>query len=273
MSPEGDPLPCIENPADGTQIPLRDVGRGEVLLLLHGWTLDHRSFSAQEPLAAHCRLVSMDRRGAGQSTAPPDLGAETGDLLAVIDHLGVERVHLLGVSQGARVALRFAALHPERLQSLILQGAAVDGFVPPVEDDSGIPLDEYTELARSGDLATLRQRWLAHPLMSSETLTASQQAELESMVNAYQGRDLLAGAPAASAIPNLLQRLAAFSSPVLIISGERETAARQAHAEKLLHTLPHAQERVLADCGHLGNFSQPEVYNRTVLEFIAGQTR
>jgi pimeloyl-ACP methyl ester carboxylesterase len=57
-------------------IKLHVSGSGEVLLLVHGWTLDHRSFAAQAPLADDYRLVSFDRRGCGVSTAAPDLGAE-----------------------------------------------------------------------------------------------------------------------------------------------------------------------------------------------------
>jgi pimeloyl-ACP methyl ester carboxylesterase len=254
--------------ADGTHIPLYVSGAGEVLLLVHGWTLDHRSFAAQAPLADDYRLVSFDRRGCGVSTAAPDLGAETADIAAIVAALGADRVHLLGVSQGARVALRFAATHPGQLRSLILQGAAVDGYTPPMEDSSGIPLAEYAALARQGRLDELRARWLAHPLMRSESLGAAQQRALEDMVAGYHGRDLLRATPAATAIPDLTERLKTLDVPTLLISGERETAARRAHAQKLLDTLPRAREVVLADCGHLSNFSRPRAYNATVREFL-----
>jgi pimeloyl-ACP methyl ester carboxylesterase len=269
MSPEAAPLPTITNPRDGTKIPLRVTGAGEPLLLVHGWTLDHRAFDPQDPLAGRLRLMSLDRRGAGQSTAAPDLGAETDDLLAILDVLEMPRAHLLGVSQGARVALRFAALHPERLRSLILQGAALDGFQPALEDTSGVPLAHYADLARRGEMATLRAEWLAHPLMSSETLSGEQQQALEEMVADYSGDDLRSELPAASAIPDLEARLRALSVPTLVITGERETAARRAHAQRLVEIIPGAREAVLPDCGHLSNFSRPEAYNRAVLEFIA----
>lgn len=254
--------------ADGTAIVLHRAGTGEVLLLVHGWTLDHRSFAAQLPLAEQFQLLRFDRRGFGESTAKPDLGAETADIDAIIDRLGVERVHLLGVSQGARVALRYAALRPERLRSLILQGPAVDGFVPPMEDSSGIPLADYMALAEQGELDELRRRWLAHPLMSSETLNADQTADLREMVAGYRGLDLLAGTPAASAIPGLLETLGTLDLPTLLLTGERETEARRAHCARLAEVMRDVREVVLPGCGHLSNYSQPRAYNRAVSEFI-----
>lgn len=258
------------SPVDGTRIPYRASGAGPVLLLVHGWTLDSRSFTAQAPLSNSYRLVSFDRRGCGQSDAGPDLGAETADINALVDALEVDSVHLLGVSQGARVALRYAALHPTRLRSLILQGPAVDGFVPPMEDSSGIPLGDYMNLAREGRIEELRERWLAHPLMSSETLDAEQSEQLRTMVKAYHGRDLLAGTPAASAIPELLETLGSLDLPTLLVTGERETAARRAHCAKLAEVMRDVREVVIPDCGHLSNFSQPTAYNAAVSAFLEG---
>jgi pimeloyl-ACP methyl ester carboxylesterase len=257
---------------DGTAIKLHTSGSGETLLLIHGWTLDRRSFAAQGALAERFRIVSFDRRGFGESGAAPDLGAETGDIDAIIDALNVDSLHLLGVSQGARVALRYAAQRPQRVRSLILQGPAVDGYVPPMEDSSGIPLADYMALAARGELDELRQRWLAHPLMNSETLSSAQSASLQEMVNAYRGSDLLAGTPAASAIPDLLERLGSLDLPTLLITGERETAARQAHCARLAEVMRDVREVVLPDCGHLSNYSQPQAYNRAVDEFVGSLT-
>lgn len=265
MNPEF--LYC-ENPLDGTRIPYQERGAGPVLLLVHGWTLDSRSFEPQYPLADSYRLVTFDRRGCGRSTADPDLGAETGDIDALINMLDVDAVHLLGVSQGARVALRYAAVRLQRVQSLILQGPAVDGYVPPMEDSSGIPLADYMALAQLGKLDELRTRWLAHPLMNSETLSDEQAATLRRIVADYRGLDLLDGTPAATAIPHLLETLASLDLPTLLITGERETDARRAHCEKLAGTMRDVREVVLPNCGHLSNFSQPEAYNAAVREFL-----
>jgi pimeloyl-ACP methyl ester carboxylesterase len=217
-------------------------------------------------LAAEFQLVTFDRRGCGESSAAPNLGAELGDIDAVIDSIESDSVHLLGVSQGARIALRYAAAKPERLRSLILQGAVVDGYVAPVEDEGAIPLAHYADLISNGELTRMQNEWLAHPLMASDTLDPEQKIALENMVHGYRGQDLLAAAGPAPA--PILEQLAGLTTPTLIITGERETDARKAHAEKLRQTMPHARETTLARCGHLSNLSRPEAYNLLVKRFI-----
>ncbi|EED32112.1 3-oxoadipate enol-lactone hydrolase [gamma proteobacterium NOR5-3] len=257
----------IQNPEDGAAIRLHECGSGEVLLLVHGWTLDYSSFDSQLPLAEHYRLVTYDRRGFGESAAAPNLGAEPGDIDTIIDSLGVERVHLLGVSQGARIALRYAAAKPERLLSLILQGAVVDGYTAPVEDEGAIPLGHYAELVAQGKLSQMQDEWLAHPLMSSDTLDDRQRAALEHSVRGYGGQDLLS-APSGPAPPAILKQLANMATPTLIITGERETDARKAHAQQLRLSMPNAREMTLPRCGHLSNLSRADAYNTITKRFL-----
>ena len=82
------------------------------MLLLHGWSLDRRAWAPQIPLAERHRLVLIDRRGFGRSAAPPDLAAETLDLLALCERLELDRPILVGMSQGGRIALHAAFKAP-----------------------------------------------------------------------------------------------------------------------------------------------------------------
>lgn len=256
--------------ADGTPLTVHVAGSGPTLLMLHGWTLDHSSFDAQLPLARDYRLARFDRRGFGASAAAPDLGAEIGDIDAVIDALDTRSVHLLGVSQGARLAVRYAAARAGRLQSLIVQGVVVDDFTPDVDDDAPIPLAHYAELVSAGDLKAMHREWLAHPMMSRDPLTAAQQHELEAMVARYSGRDLLPAAGRVDQVPATLDALRRVAVPTLIITGEFEGAARKAHAAHLRAILPDAREVVLEGCGHLSNFSRPDAYNELLWRFLKG---
>ncbi|WP_439101337.1 alpha/beta fold hydrolase [Congregibacter sp.] len=269
MSPEENSWTArrVANTADGTQIPVYECGEGETLLLVHGWTLDHSSFNAQLPLASDYRLVCFDRRGAGRSAALPNLGAEVSDINSIIDSLACDRVHLLGVSQGARIALRFAAEFFDRLQSLTVQGVVVDGYTAPVEDEGAIPLGHYVELVRNGELGKMHSEWLAHPLMSSDALELPAKEALEHVVRSYRGDDLRVSAVPQTAVA-VLERLENVPTATLVITGERETAARKAHAAKLCDIMPCAQEVTLTRCGHLSNLSRPEAYNAVLKRFI-----
>lgn len=255
--------------ADGTPLSVHVAGSGPTLLMLHGWTLDYRSFDAQLPLARDYRLARFDRRGFGESAAAPDLGAEIGDIDTVIDALDTGSVHLLGVSQGARLAVRYAAARPGRLESLIVQGVVLDDYTPEADDDAPIPLAHYADLLGSGDVDTMRREWLAHPMMNSDPLTQAQQHELEAMVARYQGRDLLPAAGRVEQVPATLDALRSLAVPTLIITGEFEGAARKDHAACLGRTLPDAQEVVLVGCGHLSNISRPDAYNDVLTRFLS----
>ena len=96
------------------------------LILLHGNGEDHTYFVKQIPaFSPHFRLVLMDTRGQGQSTGGDgelNFSVFAADLLALMDHLQIAKAHLLGFSDGGNLALTFALAHPERVQSLILNG-------------------------------------------------------------------------------------------------------------------------------------------------------
>ena len=117
---------------DGGRLFLRHEGEGVPLLLMHGWTLDQRMFQPQVPrLSERFHVISFDRRGFGRSDATPDLDLELDDLDRIADALSLDTLHLLGMSQGGRLAMRYAVTRPQRLRSLVLQGAVVDGLDIP----------------------------------------------------------------------------------------------------------------------------------------------
>jgi pimeloyl-ACP methyl ester carboxylesterase len=79
-----------------------------------------------EKFSQFCRLIRFDKRGTGLSDRPTKMATleeRTDDIRAVLDAVGIERAHLFGGSEGGSMASMFAAMHPERTQSLIIWGA------------------------------------------------------------------------------------------------------------------------------------------------------
>ena len=260
---------------DGGRLFVAIDGGGPPLLMLHGWTLDHRAFAPQTAeLSRHLTTIAPDRRGFGRSTAPPGLVAEIDDIDRILDALGLDDVHLLGMSQGARVALRYAALRPPRLRSLIVQGAVVDGLTAEADDPERIPLTRYIALAEAGRLDALREAWLAHPMMSLAGVDANAAALVHDIVAGYQGRDLVGGGEGRYDVAvDVPERLRSFDAPALIITGAAETATRRAHAAALETLLPAATRIEFDDAGHLCNLSSPDTYNEAVLGFVQAVER
>ena len=112
---------------DSIQLHFLQRGEGEPLLLLHGNGEDSSYFESQlEFFSRDHRVMALDTRGHGRSprgSAPFTFDTFARDLLDFLDREGLEKVHLLGFSDGGNIALTFALRHQERLLSLILNGA------------------------------------------------------------------------------------------------------------------------------------------------------
>ena len=245
------------------------TGSGQPLLLIHGWAMDRRIFTLQVPaLSQEMRVITFDRRGFGRSEAPPGLNRELDDIDGLLDELVGEPVHLLGMSQGGRIALRYAITRPHRLRSLILQGALVDGLPADDTDNERIPVGEYAALMRQGNIGEIRRHWRQHPMMDVGKNDVANNALLEAMLQDYSGADLLDYGSESYSFPgNVLDAAAKLSLPALILTGARETAARSRHAATLAATIPGALEVVLEESGHLSNLAEPDVYNQAVIAF------
>ena len=113
------------------RIHFTDEGSGPPVVLIHGFAvnadLNWRLPKITQALAADFRVVSMDTRGHGLSGKPHDPAAYgvamVGDVVNVLDHLGLERAHVVGYSLGGFIALKMATLHPDRLLSASVLGA------------------------------------------------------------------------------------------------------------------------------------------------------
>ncbi|UUL83681.1 alpha/beta fold hydrolase [Sphingomonas qomolangmaensis] len=256
-----DVLPPVDAIAvDDGDLHVAIAGAGITLVLLHGWTLDHRCWLPQLPLAGQARLVLPDRRGCGRSTAPSRLAEEWRD----IDRLaGRERFVLVGLSQGASVALDYARRRPDRLRALVLVGAPLAALTPREDEDEALPHAQYAALVRDGAIAAMRRGWADHVLLRRTPRAAPL---VEAMLGDYDGRDLLAPpAPIAIAADDI----AALPMPVLAIVGSDDTAWRRRVADFIAATAPQGEVRRIAGAGHLCNLDNPARFNAVLADFLA----
>lgn len=245
------------------------TGNGPPLLAIHGWPLDHRVFEPQvSGLSSSLKVIAYDRRGFGKSEAPADLRLEVDDIDRILDALELPSVHLLGMSQGGRIALRYAVTHRHRLRSLILQGAVIDGLYveEPVSDQ--IPMTAYSALAKSGRLDDVRRLWLRHPIMQLGAGFDAASDLLQRILASYAGADLVDFDPNRYHFSaDVLTALSALNVPTLLLTGAQETRARKRHADEIESRVADCTRVQLANSGHLGNLTEPERYNRAVREF------
>jgi pimeloyl-ACP methyl ester carboxylesterase len=132
-------VPYVEN--DGVRIHYQVEGEGPPLFLHTGFTvgmLAWYEWGYVDALKDHYRLVLIDPRGHGKSDKPHDSAAyqaahRVGDVVAILDDLGVARTHYLGYSMGGRIGFEVAQLAPSRLLSLMIGGATPDATVNQAE--------------------------------------------------------------------------------------------------------------------------------------------
>jgi pimeloyl-ACP methyl ester carboxylesterase len=253
----------------GIRLRFRDEGEGPAVILLHGWTFNLEMWDLQvAALRDEFRLVRIDRRGHGFSGGVSDSEQDAADIATLCRHLKLKSVALLGMSQGARGALRFASREPRQVTALILDG-------PPNLDkhaiDEEVPMQHFRELVRKGGLAAFRQEWSNHALVQLCTEAAPLQRQVHAMIARYPGRELLDPAAAGTAAAPLSLNL--IRAPTLVLSGAYDLPSRLQSARNLCAQLPVAEHVVIPDAGHLINLDQPALYSKLCRVFLMRHVR
>ncbi len=252
--------------ADGARLRCRAEGEGDAVLMLHGWTLDLDVWEAQaEALRTSFQVIRFDRRGFGRSSGQPSIGHDISDIAAVCAHYGLERVALVGMSQGCRGVLGFACEHPGAVSCIVLDG-------PPEFDSSiigaNVSLAPFRELVRARGLSAFREQWLQHPLMQLRTRDTATRELLQQIVERYPGADLSEAAVDAPP-PDLSAGIDSLGVAALVITGEHDLPGRVRSADNLARRLPAGERAVIPGSGHLASLDNPAGYNRQLAGFLA----
>jgi 3-oxoadipate enol-lactonase len=221
-------------------------------------------WDAQHPLGADFSLLLYDHRGLGESPAPPgpysveDLG---GDVVALLDKLGVASASFCGVSLGGMVGLWLAAHHPERVNSVVAMSA-----LSRLE-----PASRYFDRA-----AAVRARGIA-PIASSvvarwftERFAAEHPAILAGFTTALgaMSAEGYAGCCEALATCDLRADIQRIVTPTLIIAGAEDPIVPAASAAMFSASFRDGGVAVVPDAAHLVNVEQPDIVNHLVLEHL-----
>jgi pimeloyl-ACP methyl ester carboxylesterase len=256
-------------PLDGT-LAGEVGGSGPPLLLIHGWALDRRMWAQQRrAFRGHFTTVSYDRRGFGQSTCAAGFEQEVDDIDAILHALQIPQAALLGMSQGGRVALRYALARPAAVSALILHGAPFEPTAPPMGDAAHLPVRDYAALLEGGQLSAVHAALAAHPLMHVPEGQARARASIARMIEGYRGEDLLLQPnPAGAGYSDVRDRLSAITVPTLVLTGDTETPWLVTAADRLAAALPQATRAVVRGGGHMINMTAPRAYNRAVIAWL-----
>lgn len=245
-------------PVDGGALHGEVVGAGDVVLLLHAGPVDSRVWDrVLAELAATHRVVRYDARGSGRSSQPLAPFSFVDDLVAVLDHLGIERAVLVGQSLGGMVAVDAALAHPERVGGLVLVGAGLSGYLWPE-----IPqLAALDEALAAGDVeqAAAIQLGLWAPLRSDPEADALiGQMIRDKLVRQRQPRTPPRQGAAA------FGRLEEVGVPTVVVVGEADHPVIHAVADLLASSIPGARKVVVGGADHMLPLRAPAELARLV---------
>jgi pimeloyl-ACP methyl ester carboxylesterase len=207
-------------------------------------------------------VVRYDVRGYGRSDAPDGSPyARTDDQMALMEHLGIARAHILGLSMGGMLAVDFALAYPQATRTLIAVDSALSGYRWSRDWRA-----RWHAMADSRDVGTAKRMWLAHPLFAPANEQPAVAAALAQMVADYSGFHFFHedGGRSTDAFSALEQ----IRVPVLVITGERDLQDFHAVAD-LLATRARACKIVIPGAGHMSPMEAPAAFNRAVLDFLA----
>lgn len=258
----------------GVRLHLRDEGSraGAAIVLLHGVGSSLHTFDGwAEGLAATHRVIRYDMPGAGLSGPDPDriYSDERGvaQLLAVLDHLGINRATIAGNSIGGRLAWRFVAAHPDRVERLVL--IAPDGYASPGFDYGKPPAVPFVLEAMKVALP----KWALRPNIAAAY--ADPIALSDGVVERYYAL-LLAPGNRQAMLDRMRQTvlvppepfLQGINVPVLLLWGEKDAMIPVANAQDYLAALPDARLVMLPGVGHLPQEEAPASSLAAVMEFL-----
>jgi 3-oxoadipate enol-lactonase len=253
----------------GARLVYEVTGQGPAVVLVHGFGLDMRMWDPQAgQLAARFRVVRYDCRGFGASGPfdPAVPYTHAGDLIALLDHLGIGDAVLAGLSFGGRVVLQAALAAPARARGLVLLDAVLDGV--PWDRPSADAMDELARQVQAGGIPAGRAAWLAHPLFAAARQRPDLAGQLAAMVAGYPGQHWLGQDPHRQVPPRPIEVLEDVTAPALVVAGAQDVPGFREMSAVLARRIPGAEYHVVAGAGHMVNMEQPAAVNDLLNRFL-----
>jgi pimeloyl-ACP methyl ester carboxylesterase len=251
-------------------------GDGPVVVLVHGLACGRRMWFHQvRALRDRFTVLTYDQRGHGLTSAPEEKeayspGHLSRDLAGLLNHLGIERCHLIGFSMGGGPALSVAATQPRRLRSLVLADVGAGAENPAATQWL---VRRWIALARSRGLPALADDMLRSEFYKAyANRNARSRRHMRALIMATPLRGLEHTLTEVLAKRTSLFRmsrsLASVPVPTLVLTGAEDYVCRKA-AHLLTGTIPHAREVRIPGAGHMTPLEAPIAFNEAVTAFVA----
>ncbi|WP_252504387.1 alpha/beta fold hydrolase [Sporosarcina sp. Marseille-Q4943] len=254
---------------DQGTIHYEEKGMGEPLVFIHGVGLDHAMWEQQvDRLSERYRVIVYDMIGHGGSSHPPgpySLFQFVEQLTAVVDGLGLDKIHLVGFSMGGMVAQAFALAHAEKLKTLTIMNAVANR----TEEQRKAILARVEEVRKTGPEATIEpaiQRWFTRDYLHAQEgivgriRTRLQTNNATSYLAAYR--------LFATADQELWDKLDQIHIPTLVITGEEDIGSTPEMAQQIHEKIADSELLIVPTMRHMLPVERPNIVNEAIHSFI-----
>jgi 3-oxoadipate enol-lactonase len=249
-----------------------DGESGPWLMLAHGLATDLTMWDElTDALKDRYRVLRYDARGHGDSAATDgDYTLETlvADAVGILDALGIAQCHFGGLSMGGMVTLGMLLDHPRRVKSAVI----ADSRHTTTPEFTAAWHERAAEVRRDGIAAVVAstvRRWSSAGLAERNPAAI---ARMEAMIWRTSD-DGYCGCAAALARLNYGHRLGEIDRPTLLICGDEDHGAPPENTRQMHAAIKGSRFVEIKQAGHISNIEQPEVFNKAVVEFLAGVDR
>jgi pimeloyl-ACP methyl ester carboxylesterase len=263
---------------DGVRLYFEETGSGLPVILVHEFAGDLRSYEMQmRHFGKRYRTVAFNARGFPPSDVPEHVSSYSqaraaDDILAVLDHLGERKAHIIGLSMGGFATLHFALRHPQRALSLCIGGCGY-GAEPDKREMFRAEADAIANMIRTEGMTAFAERYAYGPTrVQYENKDPRGHAEFKAMLaehsavgsaNTQQG--VQKQRPSLYTMVEEMQRI---TTPTLIITGDEDWPCLLPGI-LMKQNIPSAALAVIPNSGHAINLEEPEEYNRIVGVFLS----
>ena len=251
------------------QIAYTDAGIGRPVVLIHGYPFNRSLWNDQlAALSSSYRVIAPDLRGFGESDPAPGtatMNVMAEDVALLLNHLGIARATIAGLSMGGYVALAFYKQLPSRVRALVLADTRAHGDTEEGKQTRA----QQAEKALNEGMAGIADAMLPK-LLTPETV--SKRPEVVKRVRDMMVKTKPEGA--AAALHGMAERedqtslLAKITVPALIMVGAEDAITPVADSEKMHAAIPRSRLVVIENAGHVSNLERSEQFNDALLSFL-----